>query len=110
MIYGLNGTSFERNPRKPSFEILGSYPDLSDEKNQSICEENNYIASLDIICFPETQKKKLVEHFNMFYPMDSLCKANYFHFITTNSLGQQKYLTSVNFKELYLSDSGAYVV
>jgi hypothetical protein len=46
----------------------------------------------------------------MNYPMDNLCKANYFHFITTNSLGEQKYLTTINFKEIYLSDTGAYVV
>ena len=46
----------------------------------------------------------------MNYPMDNLCKANYFHFITTNSLGEQKYLTTINFKEIYLSDTGDYVV
>lgn len=42
--------------------------------------------------------------------MDSLCRSKVFHFITTDALGNQKYITSVNFKELHLSDRGAFVV
>ena len=58
------------------------------------------------ICFPEgfhvTKYEKKRE--------DELCKMRVFHFIITNQEGEKKYVTSLSFKELLLTDYGSYIV
>ena len=49
LIYGLNVNKFENYHQ--AYEILGSFPDLLTD--QATADDNNYISSLDIICFPE---------------------------------------------------------
>ena len=60
-----------------------------------------------MICFPELSLK--TERFKM-SNMDPLCRCAFFHFISTNDMGDKKYLTSVHFKEILLSERGAFVI
>lgn len=63
---------------------------------------------MELICFPEI--KKCIDPFSNKYPMDSLCRAHYFHFISTNELAEVTYITSVHFKEIMLCERGAFVI
>ena len=71
--------------------------------------------NLDIICFPQT--KFNVDSFstNLVTPesIDKLkekFKPSFFHFISTNAMADKKYLTTMNFKEILLSDLGAWII
>ena len=63
---------------------------------------------MDLICFPEIKRE--IHSFNNKYPMDSLCRAHYFHFISTNEHAVVTYITSVHFKEILLCEQGAFVI
>lgn len=41
---------------------------------------------------------------------DPLCRHSFFHFISTNNMGEKQYLTSVHFKEIMLCEMGAFVI
>lgn len=112
LIYGLNHEKYV-NKRAMSFEILSSQPDL--KANPLVAQENNYIEQLDIICFP--QVKLTVDSFTLellqeknIEKLKEKFKPNFFHFISTNEMADKKYLTSMNFKEILLSDSGAWII
>ena len=59
------------------------------------------------ICYPEAQLKP--ERFHLSKQND-LSRCQFLHFISTNDLGDKKYLTSVQFKEILLCDRGAFVI
>jgi hypothetical protein len=112
LIYGLNHLKYIKD-RNKTCEILSSYPDLN--QNPSVVHDNNYISSLDIICFPKS--KSNVESFTLEYLMPENTeklrdkfKPSYFHFISTNAMADKKYLTSMSFKEILLSDHGAWII
>ena len=110
VIYGLNHKKYINN-RIKSYEILSSFPDV--KENQKVAEDNNYIQSLDFICFPQIKCNVESFSFEQLENVDKLrekLKPNYFHFISTNSMAEKKYLTSVNFKEVLLSDHGAWII
>lgn len=112
LVYGLNHEKYI-NERKKAYEILGSYPDLA--THPEVAEENNYISSLDIICFPQTKFNVESFTFEHIRPenLDKLkdkFKPSFFHFISTNAIADKKYLTSMNFKEILLSDHGAWII
>jgi hypothetical protein len=46
LIYGLNAQKFEDFTQKPTYEVLGSYPEPNLNKD-------SYIQSLNLICFPD---------------------------------------------------------
>ena len=69
--------------------------------------EHEFVQNLSMICFPEVALKP--ERFHL-SKMDPLCRCAFFHFIITNDLGHKKYITSVHFKEILLSEKGAWVV
>ena len=98
LIYGLNHKKFADNLEE-KYEILGSYPDID---NEEIKEQNRYIQDLDLICFPELKRE--IHSFNNKYPHDALCRAQYFHFISTNELAEVTYITTVYFKEILLCE------
>lgn len=104
LIYGLDHRKFAEDGEE-KYEILGSYPDLSDKQ---VREDNRYIQDLELVCFPEI--KKTIDKFDQNYTMNDLCRANYFHFISTNEAYQMTYITSVHFKEILLCERGAFVI
>ena len=105
MIFGLNATKFVKENYKESYEVLGSYPNL--EQHPEVAAEHKFVQDLKMICFPEMNLK--IERFKL-SKMDPLCRCNFFHFIATNDMGDKKYLTSVHFKEILLSEQGAFVI
>lgn len=102
LIFGLNVSKFEQ--LQQSYEILASHPSLEQEPDLAV--EHNYLASLELICFPE--QRRVLEPFTL-SSQAALCKHRFFHFITTNAVGTHQYLTSLNYKELTLSARGAFI-
>ena len=72
-----------------------------------MASDHKFVQDLGIICFPEIELKP--ERFHL-SKMDAICRKSFFHFITTNDMGDKKYLTSVHFKEILLSERGAFVI
>ena len=60
-----------------------------------------------MICFPEISLQ--IEKFKL-SDQDQLCRPHFFHFISTDDGANQKYITSVNFKEILLCDMGAFII
>ena len=85
--------------------MIGSYPDI--DQHPEVASDHKFVQDLKMICFPEIKLKP--ERFNL-SNMDPLCRCSFFHFIATNDLGEKKYLTSVHFKEILLSEKGAFVI
>lgn len=85
--------------------MLGSYPNL--EQHPEVAADHKFVQDLRMICFPELNLR--AERFKM-SNMDPLCRCSFFHFIATNDMGDKKYLTSVHFKEILLSERGAFVI
>lgn len=54
LIFGLNATKYVENNKETSYEILGSYPSLSDE---AVANEHKFTNDLKMICFPEVALK-----------------------------------------------------
>ena len=69
--------------------------------------DHKFVQDLKMICFPEINLK--AERFKL-SKMDPLCRCSFFHFIATSDMGDKKYLTSVHFKEILLSEKGAFVI
>lgn len=90
---------------KESFEVLGSYPNI--DTHPEVADDHKFVQDLKMICFPELELR--AERFNL-SKMDPLCRCSFFHFIATSDMGEKKYLTSVHFKEILLSEKGAFVV
>ena len=106
VIFGLNATEFVKNNLlKEQYDVLGSYPNL--DQHPEVASEHKFVQDLRMICFPELNLK--TERFKM-SNMDPLCRCQFFHFISTNDMGDKKYLTSVHFKEILLCEKGAFVI
>lgn len=105
VIFGLNASIFAKNNLKEVYEVLGSYPNL--KHNPSVAAEHKFVQDLRMICFPEVELK--AERFHL-SRSDPICRCSFFHFITTNDLGEKQYLTSVHFKEILLCEKGAFMI
>lgn len=101
----MDASKFVLEDCKESYTILGSYPDL--QQHPEVADEHKFVQDLRMICFPEVHLRP--ERF-MLSKEDPLCRCNFFHFIATNDFGNKKYLTSVHFKEILLSEKGAFVI
>ena len=69
--------------------------------------EHKFVQDLRMICFPEVHLEPERFHLSRQAP---LCSYSHFHFISTNDMGDKKYLTSIHFKEILLSEKGAFVI
>jgi len=105
VIFGLDASKFVLQNFKETYAVLGSYPDL--QEHPEVADEHKFVQDMRMICFPEAQLQP--ERFTL-SKMDPLCRCNFYHFIATNDMGNKKYLTSVHFKEILLSERGAFVI
>ena len=106
VIFGLNAASFvKKDDPVESYEVLGSYPNL--DECPEVAAEHKFVQDMKMICFPEVRLR--AERFHL-SRMDPLCRFSFFHFISTSDLGDKKYLTSMHFKEILLSERGAFVI
>ena len=105
VIFGLNATKFVNEDFKQSYEVLDSYPDL--QRHPEVAADHKFVQDLQMICFPEVQLEPERFHLSR---MDPVCRYSFFHFISTNDMGEKKYLTSIHFKEILLSERGAFVI
>ena len=105
VVFGLNANTFVRQDMKQEYCVLGSYPNLTE--HPEVASEHKFVQDLKMICFPEVELKP--ERFNL-SSMDPLCRCSYLHFISTNDMGNKKYLTSVHFKEILLCEKGAFII
>jgi hypothetical protein len=84
VIFGLNASIFAKNNRKEVYEVLGSYPNL--DENPDVASAHKFCQDLRMICFPEVDLK--AERFHL-SRMDPLCRCSFFHFISTNDMGEK---------------------
>ena len=94
-----------RDDFKEVYRVLGSYPNI--DENPEVAAEHKFVQDLKMICFPEVKLR--TERFHL-SKMDPLCRHSFIHFISTNDMGEKKYITSVHFKEILLSEKGAFVI